>query len=67
MRVTCRPGRGQVLCCMLRAASAFRRVADKVQGPKDPVAQEQRPHEEERQELLSGRTREQAISQPATV
>ena len=42
---------GVVLRCVLRVAGALRRVADQVQGPEDPVAEEQRPHEEERREL----------------
>ena len=45
---TLRPGHVLVLRCVLRAVSALRRVADQVQGPEDPVAQEQRPYEEER-------------------
>jgi hypothetical protein len=38
-----------------------------VQPPEGPVAEEQRPREEERQEFFSGRSRGQAGSQAATV
>jgi hypothetical protein len=38
--------RGVMLRCLPRATSALRRVADQVQGPEDPVAEEQRPYEE---------------------
>ena len=67
MDVTRRPGCVLVLHRVMRAAGALRRVADKVQGPEGAVAEEQRPYEEERQEPLSGRTREQGVSQAATV
>jgi hypothetical protein len=52
---------GVVLRCVLRVAGALRRVADQVQGPEDPVAEEQRPYEEERQKPLSGRAGEQTV------
>ena len=61
------PGCVLVLLCVVRAAGALRRVADKVQGTEDAVAEEQCPCEEERQVRLSGRTNEQAVSQVATV
>jgi hypothetical protein len=48
VRVTHRAGRGLMLRCVLRVAGALRRVADQVQGAEDTVAEEQRPHEEER-------------------
>ncbi len=67
MDVTRRPGCVLVLRRVVRAAGALRRVADKVQGPEDAVAEEQCPYEEERQVRLSDRTREQAVSQAATV
>ncbi len=67
MDVTRRPGCVLVLVCVVRAAGALRRVADKVQGPKDAAAEEQRPYEEERQVRPSDGTREQAVSQAATV
>jgi hypothetical protein len=38
-----------------------------VQPPEGPVAEEQRPREEERQEFFSGRAKGQAVSQAATV
>jgi hypothetical protein len=58
-RITHRPG--LVLRWVLRVAGALRRVADQVQVPEDPVAEEQRPHEEERQGPLSGQAREQTL------
>jgi hypothetical protein len=67
MDVTRRPGCVLVLRRVMRAAGALQGVADKVQGPEDAVAEEQRPYEEERQVRLSDRTREQAVSQAATV
>ena len=39
---------GLVLRCVLRGAGALRKVANQVQGAEDTVAEEQRPHEEER-------------------
>jgi hypothetical protein len=57
VRVTHRTGSCLVLRCVLHAAGALRKVADQVQGPEDPVADDQRPPEEERQEPLSGRAR----------
>lgn len=44
-----------------------RDVLQLVQRSEGSVAQEQRPHEEERQKGISDRTREQALSQAATV
>jgi hypothetical protein len=44
-----------------------RDVRQLVQRSEGSVAQEKHPHEEERQETISGRTREQALSQAATV
>jgi hypothetical protein len=67
MDVTLRPGCVLVLRHVMRVASAIRRVTDKVRDPENAVAEEQRPYEEERQEPLSGQTREQALSQAATV
>jgi hypothetical protein len=46
VRVTHRAGRSLVLRCVLRVADALWRVADKVQGPEDPVAEEQRADEQ---------------------
>jgi hypothetical protein len=46
VRVTCRPGRGLVLRCVLRVAGALGEVADEVQGPEGPVAQQQRADEQ---------------------
>ena len=46
VRVTHRAGRGWVLRLVLRVADALRRVADLVQGPEDPMAQEQRADEQ---------------------
>ena len=46
VRVTHRAGRGWVLRLVLRVADALRRVADQVQGPEDPMAQEQRADEQ---------------------
>ncbi len=67
MDVALRPSCVLVLRHVMRAASALRRVTDKVQGPESAVAEEQGTYEEERQEPLSGRTAEQAVSQVATV
>jgi hypothetical protein len=67
MDVTWRPGCVLVLRHMMRAAGALRRVADKMQGSEDAVAEKQRPCEKEQQVRLSDRTREQAVSQAATV
>jgi hypothetical protein len=67
MDVTRRPGCVLVLGRVMRTAGALRRVADKVQGPEDVVAEEQCPYEEERQEPLSSQAKEQAASQAATV
>jgi hypothetical protein len=44
VRVTHRTG--LVLRCVLRIIGALRRVADQVQGPEDPVAEEQRADEQ---------------------
>jgi hypothetical protein len=44
-----------------------RDVLQMVQRSEGSVAQEQRPHEQERQKGISDRTREQALSQAATV
>jgi len=44
-----------------------RDVLQLVQRSESSVAQEQRPREEERQKGISDRTREQALSQTATV
>jgi hypothetical protein len=41
-----RAGLGLVLRLVLLVADAFWRVADQVQGTEDPVAQEQRAHEQ---------------------
>jgi hypothetical protein len=41
VRVTNRTGCGLVLCWVLRVAGAQRRVADQVQSPEGPVAEEQ--------------------------
>jgi hypothetical protein len=46
MRVTHRTGCGLVLRCVLRITGALRKVADKVQSPKGPVAEEQRADEQ---------------------
>jgi hypothetical protein len=46
MRAAHRTGRGLVLRCVLSVAGALRRVADQVQGPEDPVAEEQRADEQ---------------------
>jgi hypothetical protein len=46
---------------------AERDVLQLVQRSEGSVAQKQRPHEEERQKGISDRTREQALSQAATV
>jgi hypothetical protein len=41
VRITHRDGRGLlVLRCVLRVADAQRRVAEQMQGPEDPVAEE---------------------------
>ena len=41
VRITHRDGRGLlVLRCVLRVADAHRRVAEQMQGPEDPVAEE---------------------------
>ena len=47
VRVTHRAGRSLVLRCVLRVGDALRRVADQVQGPEDPVAQQQRADEQQ--------------------
>jgi hypothetical protein len=69
VRVTRRPNCGLVLRCVRRAVTALRRVvAGQVHGSKDPVAEEQCSHqEEEQEELLSGRARDHAVLQAATV
>jgi hypothetical protein len=43
---THRTGRGLVLRCVIRVTGALRRVADQVQGPEDPVTEEQRADDE---------------------
>jgi hypothetical protein len=43
---------GAVLSCVAHATIATRRGAGQVQIPEDPVAEEQRPYEEERENLL---------------
>ncbi len=65
MCTSLRSSRGVMLRCVLSSASAHWRVTDQVQGPEDTVAEEQRPHEEERQEPLW--SSEGANRQPATV
>jgi hypothetical protein len=45
VRVT-RPSCGLVLRCVLCAAGALRRVAEQMQRPEDPVAEEQRDDEQ---------------------
>jgi hypothetical protein len=46
VRVTHRTGYGLVLRCVLGFADALRRVADQVQAPEDPVAEQQRADEQ---------------------
>jgi hypothetical protein len=46
VRATHRTGYGLVLRCVLRVAGALRSVADQVQSPEDPVAEEQRADEQ---------------------
>ena len=46
VRVAHRAGRGLVLRLVLRVADARWRVADQVQNPEDPVAQQQRADEQ---------------------
>ena len=63
-RITHRTGRAMVLRWVLCVVGAVWRVADQVQGSEDPVAEKQRPHEEERQRPLSDRARKQALKRP---
>jgi hypothetical protein len=46
VRAAHRAGLGLVLRCVLRVTDARWRVADQVQGPEDPVAQQQRADEQ---------------------
>ena len=46
--VTQPASRGLMLRCVLAVVGALREVAHQVQGAEDTVAEEQRPHEEER-------------------
>jgi len=60
VRVAHRPGCGVVPGLVPRRVprtiDALGRGADQVQGSEDPVAEEQCPYEEEREDLLSART-----------
>jgi len=56
VRVAHRPGRGVVPSGIPCAIDALGRGADQVQGSEDPVAEEEHPYEEEREDLLSART-----------
>src|SRR5215208_2031629 len=48
VRLTHRTGCGLVVRCVLRVASALRRVAHQVQSSEYPVAQQQRENEQQR-------------------
>jgi hypothetical protein len=48
VRLTHPTDRGLVLPCVLRVASALRRVAHQVQSPEYPVAQQQRENKQQR-------------------
>ena len=48
VRATHRPGSWLVVRCVLRVASALRRVAHQVQSPEYPVAQQQRENKQQR-------------------
>ena len=56
VRVAHRRGRGVVPRRLPRTIDALGRGAYQVQGSEDPVAEEQCPYEEEREDLLSART-----------
>jgi hypothetical protein len=56
VRVAHRSGCGVVPGRVPRTIDALGRGADQMEGSEDPVAEEQRPHEKEREDLLSART-----------
>ena len=56
VRFAHRPVCGVVPGWVPRAIDALGRGADQVQRSEDPVAEEQCPYEEEREDLLSART-----------